>query len=67
MSRLEFFRTDQCHQEVAPQQKRDDETKDGFNHCAASQPITEHGVAGPKEEERAGKRQEDHVEHDGLP
>jgi hypothetical protein len=39
----------------------------GSSMPPASQPIAERGVAGPDEEKRAGKRQEDDVEHDGLP
>ena len=31
-----------------------------------SQPIAEHGVTGPQQEEREGERQEDDVEHETL-
>ena len=34
---------------------------------ACSEPVAEHGIAGPEEDHHAGKRQEDEVEHDGTP
>jgi len=39
----------------------------GSSMAASSEPIAEHGVAGPDEEERQGERQEDDVEHESLP
>ena len=67
MSRLEFFGTDEGHEEIAAEHEGDDEAEDGFHHGAEDlQPIAEHGIAGPEEEERQGERKEDDVEHETL-
>jgi hypothetical protein len=39
----------------------------GSSICFSSQTVAEHGIAGPEEEERAGEREEDDVEHEKLP
>src|SRR5580700_3054604 len=39
----------------------------GSSMALPSQPIAEHGIARPEEEEREGEREEDDVEHGGLP